>query len=52
MSLAASFTGLKFDYVDSVTEVAEKALPLGGKDVGLAKGALGNWRTHLNVMRT
>ena len=51
MSLAATLTGLKFEYIDGATEVAEKALPPGGKELALSKGALGNWRAHMNALR-
>ena len=51
MSLAAALTGLRIDYVDGVTEVDEKSLPPGGKEVKLDSGGSGNWRAHMNVAR-
>ncbi|KAF2101184.1 hypothetical protein NA57DRAFT_34782 [Rhizodiscina lignyota] len=51
ITLAAALTDLELEFVDGVTEVAEKALPPGGKEVKLNKGGLGNWRAHLNIMR-
>lgn len=51
MSLAASFSDLQIEYVDGVTEVEEKTLPPGAKEVGLKKGNLGAWRAHINVIR-
>ena len=51
MSLAAALTDLQIDYVDGVTEVDNKTLPPGGKEVNLNTGALGNWRAHMNIAR-
>ncbi|KAK7732139.1 hypothetical protein SLS57_001119 [Botryosphaeria dothidea] len=51
MSLAASFSDLQIEYVDGVTEVDEKTLPPGAKEVDLKKGNLGAWRAHINVIR-
>ena len=51
MSLAAALTDLQIDYVDGVTEVDNKTLPPGGKEVNLHSGALGNWRAHMNIAR-
>lgn len=51
MSLAAAFTGIQIEYVDGVTKVEEKALPLGGTDSKLEQPHLGNWRAHMNVAR-
>ena len=52
MSLAAALTDLRVEYIDGVTEVDEKSLPPGGKEVNLSSGGLGAWRAHLNVART
>ena len=52
MSLAAALTDLRVEYIDGVTEVDEKSLPPGGKEVNLKSGGLGAWRAHLNVART
>ena len=51
MSLAAAFTGLQIDYIDGVTDVDERTLPPGGKDLNLNVGSLRAWRAHLNVIR-
>ena len=51
MSLAAALTDLQIDYVDGVTEVDNKTLPPGGKEVNLDSGGLGNWRAHMNIAR-
>ena len=51
MSLAAAYTGLDIEYMDGVTNVANKTLPPGGVEVGMNAGSLGNWRAHLNVIR-
>lgn len=51
MSLAAALTDLQVDYVDGVTEVDNKTLPPGGKEVNLDSGCLGNWRAHMNIAR-
>ena len=52
MSLAADFTGLKIEHIDGVTEVNDDTLPLGGKDYELRSGELGNWRAHMDALRT
>lgn len=49
MALAASVTGLEFEFVDGVREVSPKALPPGGSDKSLSDGERGNWRAHMNV---
>ena len=51
MSLAAALTDLQIHYVDGVTEVDNKTLPSGGKEVKLESGGLGNWRAHMNIAR-
>ena len=51
MSLAAALTNLQIDYIDGVTEVDNKTLPPGGKEVNLDSGDLGNWRAHMNIAR-
>ncbi|KAK4565302.1 hypothetical protein LTR86_003919 [Recurvomyces mirabilis] len=50
-SLAAHLTDLEIEYIDGVTEIEEKTLPLGG-DTITNKGAIGAWRAHMNVFRT
>lgn len=55
MTLAAALTndgGLKFDYVDGVTEVDDHALPPGGNNTNLDKGLKNCWRAHMNVLQT
>ncbi|KAK5109800.1 hypothetical protein LTR62_006533 [Meristemomyces frigidus] len=49
-SLAAHLTDLQIEYIDGVTEVEEKTLPLGG-DAITSEGAIGAWRAHANVYR-
>lgn len=51
MSLAAALTDLRIDYIDGVTEVDNRTLPPGGREVKLGSGGLGNWRAHMNVAR-
>ena len=51
MSLAAALTDLRIDYVDGVSEVDNRTLPPGGKEVNLDSGGLGNWRAHMNIAR-
>ena len=51
MSLAAALTGLQIEYVDGVTVVDNRTLPVGGKELKLHAGGLGNWRAHMNVAR-
>ncbi|ORY15689.1 hypothetical protein BCR34DRAFT_671977 [Clohesyomyces aquaticus] len=52
MSLAAHFSDLQIEYVNGVTEVIQKALPPGGVEAKLDEGQLGNWRSHMNILRT
>ena len=49
MALAASVTGLDFEFVKGVTEVSNKALPPGDSENKLNNGERGNWRAHMNV---
>jgi len=51
MSLAAAFTGLEIEYVDGVTDVANKTLPPGGLKGEYDAGSIQAWRAHMNVMR-
>lgn len=51
MSLAAALIDLRIDYIDGVTEVDNKTLPPGGKEVKLDSGGLGNWRAPMNIAR-
>ena len=51
MSLAAALTDLQIDYVDGVSEVDNRTLPPGGREVNLHSGGLGNWRAHMNIAR-
>jgi hypothetical protein len=52
MSLAAHFSDIETEYVDGVTEVVEKAIPPGGIEAKLDQSRLGNWRSHMNILRT
>lgn len=49
LSLGASLTGLELDFIDGVTDVENKTLPLG--DPAIRAAELGNWRAHLNAAR-
>jgi hypothetical protein len=52
LSLAAAYTGLRIDYVDGVTEMDDKALPPHPDNwYKMPKGAVFNWRAHMNVLR-
>ena len=51
MSLAAAYSGVDIEYIDGVTNVANKTLPPGGVENGINAGSLGCWRAHMNVIR-
>lgn len=51
MSLAAAFSGIEVEYIDGVTEVADEALPPGGKEKNFQDSVVGAWRAHMNAVR-
>ncbi|MCJ1394597.1 hypothetical protein MMC18_007477 [Xylographa bjoerkii] len=53
LSLAASLTNLKFDYVDGVLgkNIPSKALPVGQEQRTMPNSTLGSWRAHMNAIR-
>lgn len=51
MSLAAALSDMRVEYVDGVTEVADKALPPGGSNLHMNAGNIGSWRAHVNALR-
>ena len=52
MSLAASLTDIKVDYIDAISHADGVILPPGGADLRLNNETVNNWRTHLNAIRT
>lgn len=52
MALAASYSRLKFDWVDGIAAdtIQETAYP-PGKHRTISSGNLGSWRAHMNAMR-
>jgi hypothetical protein len=52
MALAASYSRLKFDWVDGIAAdtIQETAYP-PGKHRTISPGNLGSWRAHMNAMR-
>ncbi|PPJ52439.1 hypothetical protein CBER1_10305 [Cercospora berteroae] len=50
-TLAATLTGLKFEFVDAVTHVDQKFMPPGAEDADLKEGAAAAWRSHVNILR-
>ena len=53
LSLAASLTNLKFDYLDGVVgkNIPQKALPVGQEQRNMQNSTLGSWRAHMNAIR-
>ncbi|CAK1360694.1 hypothetical protein CB0940_06691 [Cercospora beticola] len=50
-TLAATLTGMKFEFVEAVTHVDQKFMPPGAEDVDLKEGAAAAWRSHVNILR-
>ena len=54
LSLAASLTNLKLDYIDGIRgeTIPNKALPKGQEERKMPNNTLGSWRAHMNAIRT
>ncbi|EKG14494.1 hypothetical protein MPH_08343 [Macrophomina phaseolina MS6] len=51
MALAAALSDLQVEFIDGVTDVDERTLPPGAKEVNLNSGSLYAWRAHMNAAR-
>ncbi len=53
MALAASLTGLHFNFSDGVDgqDVKDRTLPLDSAEKIISSGNKGSWRAHMNVLR-